>query len=113
MTTLRLKQFQDLDGNIDFMNNAGKMLTNGTTEIFTGEGVYLGVLIYEPINGGTFHFTNTAGDPIDGLPSVTLKGPTTRAGTWSGKNVPIDAGLKIVVANAVGTIMAVAAATTT
>lgn len=110
MATVRFEQFKDLDGNIDFMNNAGKVVTNGTTEIMTGVGILIGIVINEPIDGGVYHWTNTAGDSIDPLVNATLKGSTTRAGTIGSKNVPITAGLKIIVASAVGVVIAVAAA---
>ena len=110
MSTIKMEQFKDLDGNIDFMNNAGKVVTNGTTEIFTGEGILIGTQIVDPIDGGSFHYTNTAGDPIQQLVNATLKGPTTRAGTFGAKNTPITAGLIIVVANAVDVVIAIAAA---
>ncbi|KKM90523.1 hypothetical protein LCGC14_1237830 [marine sediment metagenome] len=110
MPTVRFSQFKDLDGNIDFMNNAGKVVTNGTTVIFTGLGILIGMQIHDPIDGGSFHWTNSVGDPIDGLVNTTLKGVTTRAGTFGAKNTPCPAGLKIVVANAVDVVIAIAAA---
>ena len=105
-------QVKDLDGNIDFMNNGGKTFTNGTTTLIATVGVFIGLKISVPIDGGTYYYTNTAGDPIDGFENVTLKGSTTRAGTFGSKNTPVTAGLKIIVANAVGATMISAAATT-
>ncbi|KKK99038.1 hypothetical protein LCGC14_2636730 [marine sediment metagenome] len=110
MATIKLVQFKDLDGNIDFMNNGGKTFTNGTKELIVGEGIFIGLKISVPIDGGTYYFTDTAGDPIDGLETVTLKGSTTRAGTFGSKNKPITAGLKIIVASAVGSTLISAAA---
>ena len=110
METIRIVQAKDLDGNIDFMNNGGKTFTNGTTELIESVGIFIGIQIKVPIDGGTYHFTNTAGDPIDGLVNATLKGSTTRAGTFGAKNVPIAAGLKIIVAGAGGVVMTSAAA---
>jgi len=110
MATLRIVQFKDLDGNIDFMNNGGKTFTNGTTTLIATVGVFIGLKISVPIDGGTYYYTNTAGDPVDGFENITLKGSTTRAGTFGSKNTPVTAGLKIIVANAVGATMISAAA---
>lgn len=110
MSTIKIIQFKDLDGNIDFMNNAGLVFTNGTTTLITGEGVFIGIKISVPIDGGTYYYTNTAGAPIDGFENVTLKGSTTRAGTFGAKNTPVTAGLKIIVADAAGVVMISAAA---
>ena len=110
MSTIKLVQFKDLDGNIDFMNNGGKTFTNGTTTLIETEGVFIGLKISVPIDGGVYHYTNTAGDPINGFENVTLKGSTTRAGTFGSKNTPVTAGLKIIVAGAVGATLISAAA---
>ena len=110
MTTLRIVQFKDLDGNIEFMNNGGKTFTNGTTTLIDTVGVFIGLKISVPIDGGVYHYTNAAGDPIDGFENATLKGSTTRAGTFGSKNTPVTAGLKIIVASAVGATLISAAA---
>ena len=110
MNTLPITQKKDLDGNIEFMNNAGKTFTNGNTTLIENEGVFIGLKISVPIDGGVYHYTNTAGDPIDGFENVTLKGSTTRAGTFGSKNTPVIAGLKIIVTGAVGATLISAAA---
>ena len=111
--TIRIVQEQDLSGNIDFMTKDPVLLTNGPTVIFTGEGVFLGVIIWVPIDGGTFYFTDGDDDPIDGLVNVTLKGSTTRAGTFGLKNYHLTNGLKIIVTSAVGVVITVSASTAT
>ena len=110
MQTLRIVQTKDLDGNTDFMNNGGKTFTNGTTTLIDTVGVFIGLKISVPIDGGTYYYTNTAGQPIDGFENVTLKGSTTRAGTFGSKNTPVTAGLKIIVAGAGGSTLISAAA---
>lgn len=114
MVEMRIKQPEDLEGNTDFMTKDPVLLTgNATTSVFTGAGIFLGVVIWTPVDGGTFYFTDTAGDPIPGLPHVTAKAPTTRAGTFGLKNYYLTGGLKIVVESAVGLVATVSATTAT
>lgn len=111
--TLSVEQKKDLGGNIDFMMRNPVLITgNATTVVFTGEGVFLGLIIWVPIDGGTFYFTDNAGDPITGLPNVTAKASTTRAGTFAVKNYALTGGLKVVTADAAGVLITAAAATT-
>jgi len=113
MPTVSIEQAKDLGGNVDFMMRNPVLITgNATTEIFAGEGVFLGMIIWVPIDGGTFYFTNTAGAAIPGLPHVTAKAPTTRAGTFAVKNYFLTAGLKVVTADAAGVLITAAASTT-
>jgi len=108
MPEIKLKQPEDLNGNTDFMTRNPVLITgNGTTEIFTGSGVFLGVVIWVPVDGGTIYFTDSDDASIPGLPTSANKASVTRAGTFPLKNYYLTNGLKVIVASAAGVVITI------
>jgi hypothetical protein len=93
-------------------SNASKLIASSTTtELFTGAGVLMGAVIGVPVASGTFHFTNTAGDAIAGLPNATDPWGTDARGTYPFFNFSVSAGLKCVTTSADTISMAIFAYT--
>lgn len=109
-TAMPLTQPKDLDGNTDFMTRDPVLITgNATTPVFTGRGVFIGVIWWVPVDGGTMYFLDNDNQPITGLPHSTAKASTTRAGTIGLKNLYLTNGLKVVTELAAGVICTISA----
>jgi hypothetical protein len=110
MSTKKINELQvtDADGkSILNANGAIKIVSSTTTEIFTGIGVLLGVTIWADVDSGTFHFTNTAGSAITGLPDATDPALTDYPGAFAIPRFEVTAGLKVVTTSADAIVMTV------
>jgi len=98
-------QMTDNRGNpITSANNITLIKGSGSTTIFTGPGVLLGIGIWKDIDGGTIWFTD-ADDAITGLPDATAKGVTDLIGTLPTGRIDFTNGLKVILADAAGIVL--------
>ncbi len=103
-------QVQDANGQVIASSNNGALITSATTTTIAATGTTLlltGVVIFKDVDGGTFYFTDGAGNSIAGLPSSGNAGVTDYPGSFPIPKLYLSNGLKIVTASTTGIVMAV------
>jgi len=99
-------QVTDLHGDTIIRANGGALISGtGTTTVFTGIGVFLGVAVWVSVDAGTMYFTDASDALIVPLPTVTIKALTDFAGSMPACGLVLTNGLKIVTADATGLVM--------